>query len=189
MARMQESRSGAGSGKSSRTLAGKMRPIASASQQDSLNQYRNALQLMQEGKYDKARTVFAKLLLDGSPEIHDRTRMYLAVCERHATKPALTFANVEEQYDYAVSLLNTGHYEDARDHFEAILVIKETSDYAHYGLAILNSMTGQAEECLQHLARAIQLREHNRIHARSDADFQDMADDPRFTELLYPEGS
>jgi hypothetical protein len=27
----------------------------------------------------------------------------------------------------------------------------------------------------------------HRLRARGDSDFQDMADDPRFTELLYPE--
>jgi hypothetical protein len=27
----------------------------------------------------------------------------------------------------------------------------------------------------------------NRLQARVDNDFQNMADDPRFTELLYPE--
>ena len=63
------------------------------------------------------------------------------------------------------------------------------TDYAHYGLAVLNSITGQAEECLDHLARAITLNPQNRIQARSDIDFNDMADDPRFTELLYPEAS
>jgi hypothetical protein len=44
-----------------------------------------------------------------------------------------------------------------------------------------------AEPCLEHLAKAIELSPRNRIQARSDSDFQDMADDPRFTELLYPE--
>jgi hypothetical protein len=29
----------------------------------------------------------------------------------------------------------------------------------------------------------------NRIQARGDTDFNDMADDPRFTELLYPEAT
>jgi len=38
---------------------------------------------------------------------------------------------------------------------------------------------------LEHLAKAIELSPRNRIQARSDSDFQDMADDPRFTELLY----
>jgi hypothetical protein len=37
------------------------------------------------------------------------------------------------------------------------------------------------------LARAIALNPQNRIQARLDSDFQEMTDDPRFTELLYPE--
>jgi hypothetical protein len=48
-------------------------------------------------------------------------------------------------------------------------------------------MTGQTEQCLEHLSQAIGINPQNRIHARVDSDFQDMADDPRFTELLYPE--
>ena len=49
----------------------------------------------------------------------------------------------------------------------------------------------QHDRRLPHLPRAPH-RGHphnprNRIQARSDSDFQDMADDPRFTELLYPE--
>jgi hypothetical protein len=54
-------------------------------------------------------------------------------------------------------------------------------------MALLSSMTGQAEEALEHLSRAIEINPANRIQARSDPDFIDMADDPRFTELLYPE--
>lgn len=142
---------------------------------------------MQEGKYDKARALFEKIMQDGAPEMLDRSRVYLVVCERHAAKISLTFASLEEQYDYAVSLLNQGQYEDARDQFDGLLKKNSDADYAHYGLAVLNSMTGQAEECLDHLARSIELNAQNRIQARSDADFSDMADDPRFTELLYPE--
>ena len=37
------------------------------------------------------------------------------------------------------------------------------------------------------LARAIELNPRLRIQARTDPDFLDMVDDPRFTELLYPE--
>ncbi len=48
-------------------------------------------------------------------------------------------------------------------------------------------MTGDAHTCLEQLTEAIRLNPQNRIQARVDSDFQDMADDPRFTELLYPE--
>lgn len=152
-----------------------------------LQDYQNALQLMQQGKFDKARLLFEKLSRDGSPEVLERCRVYLTVCERHVRESALSFKTPEEQYDYAVSLLNGGSFEEARDQFEAILAKSPDADFAHYGMALLSSMTGQAEEALEHLTRAVELNPANRIQARSDPDFVDMADDPRFTELLYPE--
>jgi len=155
----------------------------------SFMQYQHAVQLLQEGKFEKARPLFEKLAQDGAPELLERSRTYLVVCERNGRKNGLAFSNSEEQYDYAISLLNTGNYEDARDQFENLLTNGHLVDYAHYGLAILNSITGQAEECLDHLHKAIQLNPQNRIQARGDTDFNDMADDPRFTELLYPEAT
>ena len=79
------------------------------------------------------------------------------------------------------------NYEEAREHLDSILQQEPSADYAYYGLAALESMTGQVEECLSHLNQAIQLNPRNRIQARTDTDFHDMIDDPRFTELLYPE--
>jgi len=184
---MPDAREGSGKAKQPRTIAGKSRPASNPVLQQSLTQYQNAMQLMQEGKFEKARALFEKLSQDGPPELLERSRVYLTVCSRHAQKQSLAFATPEEQYDYAVSLLNTGNYEDARDQFDGLLKKEPDTDYAHYGLAVLNSITGQAEECLDHLARAISLNPQNRIQARSDIDFNDMADDPRFTELLYPE--
>lgn len=186
---MSDARQGSAKAKQPHTIAGKSRPASNPAHQQSFTQYQNAVQLMQEGKFEKARVLFEKLSQDGAPELLERSRVYLAVCHRHAQKQTLAFGSPEEQYDYAISLLNTGNYEDARDQFDGLLKKDPKTDYAHYGLAVLNSITGQAEECLDHLARAITLNPQNRIQARSDIDFNDMADDPRFTELLYPEAS
>lgn len=156
-------------------------------QQRHLQDYQRALELMQDEKYDKARTLFDKLLADAPPELVERVRVYQTVCERRTAQPALAFATTEEQYDYAVSLLNSGNFEDARDQFESLLSANPEIDFAHYGMALLNSMTGQNEEALEHLTRAIALNPSLRLQARTDPDFIDMIDDPRFTELLYPE--
>jgi tetratricopeptide (TPR) repeat protein len=184
---MQEARQGSAKGRQLKTVAGKAKPAANPAHEQSLTHYQNAVQLMQEGKFEKARALFEKINFEHAPELSERSRIYISVCERHTQKESLVFANPEEQYDYAVSLLNTGNYEDARDQFEGLLRKNSNADYAHYGLAVLDSITGQAEECLNHLAHAIELNPQNRIQARSDIDFNDMADDPRFTELLYPE--
>lgn len=170
-----------------RTTPAKARPAGGESQPRVFQDYQNALELMQDNKFEKAKALFDKILRDAPPELVERVRVYQSVCERRSADSARSFATPEEQYDYAVSLLNAGSFEDARDQFDAILAAHPNSDFAHYGVALLHSMTGQNEESLEHLARAIELNPGLRIQARTDPDFIDMVDDPRFTELLYPE--
>jgi tetratricopeptide (TPR) repeat protein len=170
-----------------KTIQGKVRTMADPAHLKTMQEYESALKAMQEGKYDKAREGFRKLSEQSSPEVAERARVYFEACGRQATKQERKFSGPEEQYDYAISLLNTGLYDEAREQLETILAKAPQADYALYGLSILESMTGQTEQCLVHLSAAISINPQNRIHARVDSDFQDMADDPRFTELLYPE--
>jgi tetratricopeptide (TPR) repeat protein len=149
--------------------------------------YQSAVQLLQQGRYEKALAAFEKLLPTAPPEILERCQMYISTCQRQLERPQLTFLTPEEQYDYAVSQLNTGYFEEAHEQFDAILADHPTADYAYYGLALLDAIAGRSQDCLQNLARAIELNPRNRLQARVDNDFQSMVDDPRFTELLYPE--
>jgi len=173
--------------KTPRTLAGDVLAPQDESRTRALALYEAAVRLMQEGKYEAAHTKFNQLLAENPGELADRIRMYINACLAQVTKGKTDFKSHEERYDYAISLLNTGQYEDARDELKVILADNKTADYAFYGLAVLASMTGDSHTCLEHLSEAIRLNGRNRIQARSDSDFQDMADDPRFTELLYPE--
>ena len=149
--------------------------------------YQSAVQLVQQGKYEKALAALEKLLPSAPPELVERCRMYITTCHRQKDRPKLDFATPEERFDYAVSQLNQGFYEEAREQLNAVVTENESADFAFYGLAVLDSITGRAQECLVNLERAIELNPRNRLQARSDGDFQNMADDPRFTELLYPE--
>jgi tetratricopeptide (TPR) repeat protein len=149
--------------------------------------YQSAVQLLQQGKYEKAMAAFEKLLPTAPPEITERCQMYISTCQRQLERPQLSFLTPEEHYDYAVSQLNAGYFEEAREQFENILASYAEADYAYYGLALLDAITGRSQDCLLNLARAIELNPRNRLQARVDNDFQGMVDDPRFTELLYPE--
>jgi tetratricopeptide (TPR) repeat protein len=173
--------------RSPRTLAGTVPAVTDGARAQVLAHYEAALRLMQEGKYEKAHAAFDKMLAAGAGDLADRIRMYINACLLQVSKGKAVFTSHEEHYDYAVSLLNDGHYEDAREQFKAILKENDKADYAFYGLAVLASMTGDSHTCLEHLTEAIRQNPRNRIQARADSDFQDMADDPRFTELLYPE--
>jgi tetratricopeptide (TPR) repeat protein len=167
--------------------AGKPEGRARTGSEPVFQHYQAAVQLLQQGKYEKALGMMEKLLPEAPAEIQDRCRMYIATCRRQMGKSSLSFATPEEHYDYSISLLNTGYYEEARDQFNQILAKHPGADYAFYGLAILEAITGRSQDCLTSLSRAIELNPKNRLQARADNDFQNMVDDPRFTELLYPE--
>jgi tetratricopeptide (TPR) repeat protein len=182
---MEDARSSAAGRKKTATIAGK--PGNSLISNPAFQQYQAAVQLLQQGKYDKALAAFEKLLSSAPPELLERTRMYIATCKRQMEQSQLAFQTPEERYDYAISQLNRGYYEEAREQLNGVISDDGHADYAYYGLAVLDSITGHPQECLDNLARAIELNPKNRLQARSDNDFQSMVDDPRFTELLYPE--
>ncbi len=184
---MQEARSAAPSRKKPPAPPAKHGSHSGTGTGPAFQQYQSAVQLLQQGKYEKAQAAFEKLHPVAPPEIKERCQMYINTCQRQMERPSLAFATPEEHYDYAVSQLNTGYYEEAREQFGNILSTHPQADYAFYGLALLDSITGRTQECLRNLARAIELNPKNRLQARADNDFQSMVDDPRFTELLYPE--
>lgn len=172
-----------------RTIAAKDTSSLDPARKQRIQKYEVAVRLMREGKYEKAKAALEALLAEDAGDMVDRARVHLSACQRQMEKNNISFHSPEEHYDYAISLVNTGNYEDAREHLEAILQKHPSADYSHYGLAVLFSLTGRAEDCLEQLERAIVLNPKNRIQARLDSDFQEMSDDPRFTELLYPEVS
>jgi len=170
-----------------RILAGTVPPLANGTRALALSNYEAALRLMQSGKFDKASVALQLLLANSPADLTERIRMYINACAQQIAKGTTSFLSGEERFDYAISLLNDGNYQDARDQFEKIIAENPRADYAFYGLAVLASMTCDPHTCLEQLTEAIRLNPRNRIQARADSDFQDMADDPRFTELLYPE--
>lgn len=151
--------------------------------------YEQALKAMQSQKFDRAKPLFEKVIANGSKELIDRALLHLSICNQQLTRTQTNFTSSEEHYDYAVSLINMGDYVSAREHLELMSRENPNLDYVWYGLSLLECLTGRTHECLQHLTEAIRLNPINRLQARNDSDFRNMADDPRFTELIYPEGT
>ena len=149
--------------------------------------YQSGLKAMQEHKFEKAKALFQKVVASGLHELADRAAVHLSTCNQRMARGATSFRTPEEHYDYAVSLMNIGDYVGAREHLEKILKQNPKVDYAVYGLSVLDCLTGHYEDSLKGLAEAIRLNTANRFQARNDTDFQNLADDPRFTELIYPE--
>ncbi len=155
--------------------------------QQAVQNYQAGLKAMQERKFDRAKGLLQKVVDGPSRELADRAAVHLNTCNQQLARSTTSFKTLEEHYDYAVALTNQGNYEDARSHLEKILKQNSKADYAVYGLAVLDCLQGRVEDALRHLDEAIRLNPAHRIQARNDTDFQNLADDPRFTELLYPE--
>jgi tetratricopeptide (TPR) repeat protein len=149
--------------------------------------YEAGLRALQEHKFEKAKAALQKVIAGANKELADRAAVHLSTCNQHLDRVTNQFKSPEEHYDYAISLMNVGDYVMAREHLEKLSKQVPKADYVAYGLAALDCLTGHVEDSLRHLDNAIRLNAALRFQARNDSDFQNLAEDPRFTELLYPD--
>jgi tetratricopeptide (TPR) repeat protein len=165
-------------------------PVSAESSPDfqhAVENYQQALKLLQERKFERAKILFQKVISSGIRELMDRAVVHMNTCDQHLSRATASFKTPEEHYDYAVSLMNMGDFVGAREHLEKILKQSPNLDYAWYGMGVLECLTGHAEDALKALAEAIRLNPSVRFQARNDSDLKNLMDDPRFTELIYPE--
>ncbi len=149
--------------------------------------YESGLRALQEHKFEKAKGHLQKVLNGPNKSLVDRAQVHILTCDKHLDTPALQFKTTEEHYDYAVSLINSGDYVTAREQLDKLLKQNPKAEYVLYGLAALHCLTGHLEESLKVLDEAVRVKPALRFQARNDTDFQNLAEDPRFTELLYPD--
>ncbi|ABF41190.1 hypothetical protein Acid345_2189 [Candidatus Koribacter versatilis Ellin345] len=157
--------------------------------QQAVQNYEHGLKAMQGHKFDKAIAFLEKVVAGPSPELADRASVHLSTCKQQMsrTENASKFKTPEEHYDFAISLVNMGDYITAREHFDKLLKTHPTKDFIWYGAAVLECLTSHYPEALRALAESIRLNPSNRFQARNDSDFNNLTEDPRFTELLYPD--
>jgi len=170
-----------------KTSTSKAPPPPDPKYTQAVQNYESGLKAVQEHKFEKAKALLEKVLTGPSKELADRARVHLNTCNQQLSRGSTSFKTLGEHYDYAVSLVNAGEYDEARGHMDKILKQNPKADFAYYGLSLLDCLANRSEECLRNLNEAIKLNGSNRFQARNDPDFKNMADDPRFTELLYPE--
>ena len=153
-----------------------------------LKAYEDGLQHFQQQKFLKAKQIFEKVVGGPSKEFADRARVHLRITEqrmqRNEPPPMRT---PDDHYQHGVAMMNMGRWDEAREHLLRARKLAPKSDYVIYAMAALDCLTGEVESALENLKMAIQLRPENRYHARNDEDFAFLQEDPRFTELLYPD--
>ena len=156
--------------------------------QAQLKAYEEAVVLFQQQKLVRARQELEKVLAGPSKELADRARMHLRIIETRLKPTAeLNPRTADDYYQRGVAMMNLGRWDEAREALGKARKLGPKVDYIIYAMAALDCLTGEAESAMENLKLAIQLRPENRFHARNDEDFAFLQEDPRFTELLYPE--
>jgi tetratricopeptide (TPR) repeat protein len=150
--------------------------------------YEEAMALFHQQKFQRAKQELEKVVAGPSKELADRARTHLRIAEQRM-KPSAEQnpKSPEDHYQRGVAMMNLGRWDEARESLEKARKLAPKADHVHYALAALDCLTGEADSALANLKIAIDLRSSNRYHARNDEDFAFLQEDPRFTELLYPE--
>jgi len=155
--------------------------------QNTLAQFENALKLLNDNHVAKARGVFERLVETATPDLAQRARIYLNVCNQRLSRPAVQLKTADDHYNYGVQLANQGMLDEAEEALKKALKLAPQCDYIHYALASTSALRENLEQAMEHLGHAIELNGRNRYLAQNDPDFSTLSEDPRFTELLYPE--
>lgn len=150
-------------------------------------QFENGVKLFSLGDLSKARDIFDHLAAISAQDLAQRARVYLNICNQRLSRPALRLKTADDFYNYAVSMANQGNQEEAELHLTKALKLSPKSDYIYYALATTHALRENVEAALENLQKAIQLNDRNRYLAQNDSDFANLGEDPRFTELIYPE--
>ena len=164
------------------------RSIVDPAIEQQLKTFEEGVQNFHQQKYAKAKPLFEKVLSGPGKDLADRARVHLRIIEQRMQRSEPIIPRTpEEHYQQGVAMMNMGRWDEAREHLLKARKLAPKADYVFYAMAALDCLTGEAESAMENLKLAIQLRPENRYHARNDEDFAFLQEDPRFTELLYPD--
>lgn len=152
-----------------------------------MERFENALQLFNQNQLARARGIFERLMAVAPRELAERASVYVRICDQRLSRSTLQLKTAEDYYNYAVGLANEGNAEESEEYLQKALKLSPKADYMYYALATTYALRDDVNGALQYLLKAIELNERNRFQAQNDPDFANLLEDPRFTELLYPE--
>jgi outer membrane protein assembly factor BamD (BamD/ComL family) len=150
--------------------------------------YEKGFAALQQHDYNNALVLFERILsaFPEERELHERVRLYLNVCRRHATPPAAAPQSVQERLYASTLALNGGRYDEAISHLRLVRDEDPDNDHALYMLAVAHAQRGEHAESIAHLERSIALNSENRALARRDQDLEPLHDDEAFLAAVEP---
>ena len=161
----------------------KQKGIADHRTETALRNFEAGVRYLQKQNYEKAREIFEKLVTGAPPELADRVKAYLRICQQKTQGGSPPSRNVDF-YTLGVAELNVGRAESALDYLTRADKAQPNREHIRYALAAAYALGGNNDAALEHLQASITLRPQNRFQARHDEDFQPLISDPRFRALL-----
>jgi tetratricopeptide (TPR) repeat protein len=148
--------------------------------------YEKGLECLQRHEYGEAVELLRSVLIKypEEKELHERVRLYLNICERHATPKTAVPQSVEERLYASTLAINGGRYDEAISHLRLVRDEDPDNDHAIYMLAVAHAQRGEHAEAVAHLERSIALNPENRALARRDPDLEPLHDDEAFHAAL-----
>ena len=117
-------------------------------------------------------------------ELHERVRLYLIICQRHAARPELAPQTIEDRLFASTIAINGGRYDEAISQLHLVRDEDPDNDHALYMLAVAHAQRGEHAEAIAHLERAIAVNPENRALARTDPDLEPLRGDESFRAAL-----
>jgi tetratricopeptide (TPR) repeat protein len=148
--------------------------------------YEQAVRTLQQHNYAKAADLLRHMVATFAEEreLIERSRMYLAFCERQLQPLTAEPRDTAERLYAATIALNAGKLDDAVAHLERILEAESAHDQALYMLAVAYAESDQVPDAIRYLQQAIEANPENRALARVDPDLDDLRDDDAVAALL-----
>ena len=148
-----------------------------------------AFKALGQHKYDKADTVFEKIIA-GFPDEEDVlaiARTFQRTCQNALEKKSAktTKRSAEEDFDMGVFHHNNHDYAEANAYFQkALKSAGSDADYIYYAWAATKVQQGDLDEGLAELKKAAEIDSANLCYAINDPDFEPMEEHEGFRALL-----
>ena len=166
--------------------AGSPAPERKPTYPEAIRVYERGIEALQRRAWSEAADRFRELMsrFPEERELHDRAQVYLRVCERELAAAAAQPRSKEERLVAATVALNAGDHQRTLTLLQDVLREDPASDLAEYMSAVVLAATGQREQAMERLRRAIELNPENRNLARQDTDLEALQDDEGFRRLM-----
>jgi len=161
------------------------------SRKDAYRLYEQGLKLLHEKKYQQATAVLQEIRQNfpNNLELQARVNELLKVSERRAGSEEKLPEDPSSLVDRGVVFHNLREYDRALACYKKALEKAENQeqDYIYYAMASSEAGQGNRDKAIGYLKKAIQLKTELRFMARSDPDFEPLADSSEFRELVRPQ--